>query len=77
MTWSIGIDVGGTFTDFVLVGPGGDFRLLKVPTTLPDQSGGVMNGLARLADAEAVSRGRLLGHERIWSPTAPPPPTTR
>ncbi len=48
----IGIDVGGTFTDFVLVRPDGQLRLLKTPTTLGDQSRGVMTGLATLARAE-------------------------
>jgi N-methylhydantoinase A len=40
-----GIDVGGTFTDLVLLetGPGGSrVRLAKVPTTLPNQAEGVL-----------------------------------
>ena len=43
----IGVDVGGTFTDLVLMDPAtGDVRLAKVPSTLDDQSRGVMMALA-------------------------------
>lgn len=42
-----GVDVGGTFTDLVIFDPGsGGVRLAKVPTTLPNQAGGVLNALA-------------------------------
>jgi N-methylhydantoinase A len=38
-----GVDVGGTFTDLAIVDPtSGDVRLAKVPTTLPNQAGGVL-----------------------------------
>lgn len=38
-----GVDVGGTFTDLVILDPTtGAVRLAKVPTSLPDQSGGVL-----------------------------------
>jgi N-methylhydantoinase A len=41
-----GIDVGGTFTDLVIVDPQtGAVRLAKVPTTLPNQAEGVLNAL--------------------------------
>ena len=56
----IGIDVGGTFTDFVLGRDGREVVLYKVPTTLPDQSLGVMNGIAALAQAEGASVRALL-----------------
>jgi N-methylhydantoinase A len=42
-----GVDVGGTFTDLVIFDPvSGDVRLAKVPTTLPNQSGGVLAAFA-------------------------------
>jgi N-methylhydantoinase A len=42
-----GVDVGGTFTDLVIFDPAtGAVRLAKVPTTLPNQSGGVLNAFA-------------------------------
>ncbi len=56
----IGIDVGGTFTDFVLVRPDAGVRLLKVPTTLQDQSIGVMNGIDILARGEGLDARAFL-----------------
>src|ERR1700675_813056 len=47
----IGLDVGGTFTDCVLLSPDGTFVLEKTPTTPGDQSEGVLAGIARLAEA--------------------------
>ncbi len=60
MSYRIGIDVGGTFTDFVLAGEAGRVRLLKVPTTLDDQSLGVMGGVALLAAGEGLEPRQLL-----------------
>jgi N-methylhydantoinase A len=60
MSYRIGIDVGGTFTDFVLAHGSGGVRLLKTPTTLEDQSIGVMEGIAALAEAEGRSVRQLL-----------------
>ncbi len=43
----IGVDVGGTFTDLILMDPAtGAVRLAKVPSTLDDQSRGVMMAVA-------------------------------
>jgi N-methylhydantoinase A len=42
-----GVDVGGTFTDLVIFDPAtGSVRLAKVPTTLPNQSNGVLDAFA-------------------------------
>ena len=49
--YRVGVDVGGTFTDIICVTPDGDIVLDKTPTTLEDQSVGVMNGLGQLARA--------------------------
>lgn len=51
----IGIDVGGTFTDLICVTPQGEVQLDKTPTTPDDQSVGVMNGLADVAEANGLS----------------------
>ncbi len=48
--YRVGTDVGGTFTDLLCVTPDGRVILDKTPTTLDDQSVGVMNGLRELAD---------------------------
>lgn len=47
----IGIDVGGTFTDLVAVDETGISTLAKSASTPQDPSIGVMDGLARLAEA--------------------------
>jgi N-methylhydantoinase A len=60
MGYRIGIDVGGTFTDFLLDRPAGGTVLAKELTTLPDQSEGVMRGLARLAGGEGLELGAFL-----------------
>ncbi len=50
-----GVDVGGTFTDLMILDPAsGAVRLAKVPTTLPNQAGGV---LAAFEAAEADLAG--------------------
>jgi len=54
-TYRIGMDVGGTFTDCVLLKEDGSIVLEKAPTTHGDQSEGVFAGLARLADAEGLA----------------------
>ena len=46
MTWRVGIDVGGTFTDiFALNLATGEARTGKVLTTKPDRTGGVLNAI--------------------------------
>jgi N-methylhydantoinase A len=58
--YRIGIDVGGTFTDFIRVDPRGGIELSKVPTTLEDQSRGVMRGIEALARAQGLGVGDFL-----------------
>jgi N-methylhydantoinase A len=53
--YRIGVDVGGTFTDCVLLRPDGSILLEKTPTTPDDQSDGVLAGIGRLADAERLA----------------------
>lgn len=48
----VGIDVGGTFTDFVVLDATG-LRIHKVPTTPDDQSRAIVAGLAALGVAQA------------------------
>src|SRR5205085_9767773 len=48
--YRVGVDVGGTFTDLICVTPSGEIVLDKTPSTLDDQSRGVMNGLGQLAE---------------------------
>ena len=54
---SVGIDVGGTFTDLVAVDDAGSIRALKVPSTPGDQSEAVATALAAAtAHGQEVSR---------------------
>jgi N-methylhydantoinase A len=50
----VGVDVGGTFTDLVLVDEAsGEVRVAKVPTTVANQAGGVQAALAGASAAAA------------------------
>ena len=65
-TLTVGVDVGGTFTDvFVLDESAGTVTVAKVPTTRPDQSIGFLDGIARaverLADIAVVVHGTTVG----------------
>jgi N-methylhydantoinase A len=60
VTYRIGVDVGGTFTDLVLTRPDGSIRLEKSPTTPADQSEGVLAGLGLLATGEGLELRALL-----------------
>jgi N-methylhydantoinase A len=58
----VGVDVGGTFTDLVLIDESvGELRLAKVPTTPENQAGGVLAALAdtgaELADVATIVHG--------------------
>ncbi len=48
--YKIGIDVGGTFTDFLLTSNEGDSEIYKVLSTPDDPSIGLLNGLSRMAE---------------------------
>jgi N-methylhydantoinase A len=55
MTIRIGIDVGGTFTDFIEIGADEATRIVKVPSVAARPAEGVLEGLRQLA----VGRGGL------------------
>jgi N-methylhydantoinase A len=57
--YRIGVDVGGTFTDVICVTPSGHVQLDKTPSTLDDQSTGVMNGIALIAERNGLSLAEL------------------
>ena len=44
-TYRIGIDIGGTFTDIVLMGDDGSVLTQKVPSTPDDYAQGIFGGL--------------------------------
>lgn len=49
MTFRIGIDVGGTFTDFLLINERGETKIYKTLTTPEDPTIGFFNGLTDMA----------------------------
>jgi N-methylhydantoinase A len=52
--YRIGIDVGGTFTDFLLTSEDGSSKIFKVLSTPEDPSIGLMNGLLEMAKSKDV-----------------------
>ena len=64
--YRIGIDIGGTFTDLVLVDGSGEVVFGKTPSNPEDQSIGVMAGLQMLAERVGLEVDALLREtERI------------
>ncbi len=55
MTFRLGVDVGGTFTDLLLVDEAsGQTYMAKVPSTPEDSSIGVLNGIDRICDESDI-----------------------
>ena len=69
MSYRVGFDVGGTFTDFVLQSPAGELITAKRLTTYPDPSEACLAGLDALlagagvawADVAQAVHGTTLG----------------
>jgi len=56
MSYRLGIDVGGTFTDLLLFNEEtGAMTLEKTPSTPADQSIGILNGIHKIVDAAGLS----------------------
>ena len=58
-TFRAGVDIGGTFTDIVLLGDGGERHTKKVSSTVDDYARAIVDGLAALfaeigADASGI-----------------------
>ncbi|PZG41506.1 hydantoinase, partial [Spongiactinospora gelatinilytica] len=60
MTFVIGLDIGGTFTDAVAVGPAGTLHTAKTPSTPPDFEQGFDNALEVLAAQAGLTVEGLL-----------------
>ena len=60
MSYRLGVDVGGTFTDLLLINEGtGETHTAKVPSTPEDSSIGVLNGIARICDESGVNPAEI------------------
>ncbi|MBT5005529.1 MAG: hydantoinase/oxoprolinase family protein [Halieaceae bacterium] len=60
MAYRLGVDVGGTFTDFLLMDEeSGQTHTAKVPSTPEDSSIGVLNGVARICDESGIDPSHI------------------
>ena len=57
----LGIDIGGTFTDLVLMDEGGNISTAKAPTTPGELEKGVFDAVAVAAKAQGLGPEELLG----------------
>ncbi len=60
--YRLGIDAGGTFTDFVLAQEGGDILLFKALSTPSDPTVAIKDGLARMTEATGESAEALVSN---------------
>lgn len=59
-TYRLGVDVGGTFTDLLLIDEhSGQTYSAKVPSTPADSSIGVLNGVSRLCQQSGIDAARI------------------
>ncbi len=65
MKYKIGIDVGGTFTDFLLCFEDGSSRIYKVLSTPDDPSIATMAGLSEMAEDQGVSLKEFLADVEV------------
>lgn len=60
MAYTLGVDVGGTFTDIFLVDEtDGKIHTAKVPSTPNDSSIGVLNGIERVCETSGISPNEI------------------
>ncbi len=60
MSYRLGVDVGGTFTDLLLINEAdSSFHIAKVPSTPADPSIGVLNGTDRVCELAGIAPGEI------------------
>ena len=63
MAYRLGVDVGGTFTDVLLINEAdSSFHVAKVPSTPADSSIGVLHGIARVCELANIEPGAIQLH---------------
>ena len=61
VSYRVGVDIGGTFTDVVLLGTDGSVDTLKVLSTPPDYATGVIEGIEQARAAHRLATAQLTG----------------
>jgi len=56
---SLGVDIGGTFTDFALMSASGEVRAAKVLTNYKDLAAAVLEGVRQLTDGAPAARAAI------------------
>lgn len=62
MKYYVGTDIGGTFTDFVLLDEAGRVATIKVPTTPDDRTRGVLDAFNAAAGRLGIPREQLISN---------------
>ena len=60
MTYYVGTDIGGTFTDLVMLDDAGKVTIVKAPTTPDDRTRGVLDAFAIAAKSQGVTTPELV-----------------
>jgi N-methylhydantoinase A len=61
MSYFIGTDIGGTFTDLVMLSDAGDVTIVKAPTTPDNRTQGVLDALELAAETAGLDVEALVG----------------
>jgi N-methylhydantoinase A len=67
LSYFIGTDIGGTFTDLVMLSEKGDVTIVKSPTTPDDRTRGVLNALEAAAQRLGIARDQLVGDLKYFA----------
>ncbi len=60
MSYRLGVDAGGTFTDFVLADDAGNIHLFKATSTPEDGTKAIAEGFAQIAETMGIPMARIL-----------------
>ena len=72
VSYRLGVDIGGTFTDIVLVGPSGQIMTRKVSSTEDDYARGIVTGIRDIltsVDCESVTVSEIMHGTTVASNT--------
>ena len=67
MSYFIGTDIGGTFTDLVMLSETGDVTIVKSPTTPSDRTLGVLNAIDAAAHRLGIKREALIAELKYFA----------